>query len=212
MNLEDLRREYTFEGLNESEVADDPYVQFDVWFQAAIDSKIELPDVMTLATASKTGTPSARIVVLRGLDKDGFVFYTDYGSNKSHDLFENPQASLVFFWRELGRQVRISGAVMKVERSKSIAYFNSRPLERRLAAVASNQSEIISNRKLLEDRYSEIEQEVKKDSIKCPGNWGGFRVVPAEFEFWQGRKLRLHDRIRYRQGKGKSWIVERLAP
>lgn len=212
MDLDALRREYVFASLDEQDLNKDPFKQFDTWFGNAVDAGIELADVMTVATASKAGVPSARIVVLRGVDGRGFVFYTDYRSAKSQDLDENPRAALVFFWRELGRQVRISGAVHRVSEEESARYFRSRPLESRLAVLASNQSEVISDRKVLEDRFDALRKKHPSGDVPCPENWGGFRVSPDAFEFWQGRELRLHDRVRYRRGADGDWVIERLSP
>ena len=212
MDLDALRREYVFGSLNEQDLYDNPFRQFDEWFGNAVDAGIELADVMTVATASPTGAPSARMVVLRGVDERGFVFYTDYSSPKSRDLDENPRAALVFYWRELGRQIRITGAVRRVSTEESARYFNSRPLESRLAALASSQSEVISDRRVLEERYEALESAYPTGDVPCPENWGGFRVSPDEFEFWQGRELRLHDRIRYKQDADGKWVNERLSP
>ena len=212
MDLDALRREYVFGSLNEQDLDDNPFRQFDEWFRNAVDAGIELADVMTVATASPTGAPSARMVVLRGVDERGFVFYTDYRSPKSRDLDENPRAALVFYWRELGRQIRITGAVRRISMEESARYFNSRPLESRLAALASSQSEVIADRRILEERYEALESAYPTGDVPCPDNWGGFRVSPDEFEFWQGRELRLHDRIRYKQDAGGKWVNERLSP
>ncbi len=212
MDTKALRREYVFGGLNDYELDEDPFNQFDLWFARAVDAGIELADVMTVATASRDGAPSARIVVLRGVDERGFVFYTDYRSAKSRDLMENPRAALVFYWRELGRQVRITGSVQKVSRDESVHYFNSRPLESRLAAAASDQSEVVPDRKMLEARFEALKEQHNAGEVPCPEDWGGFRVTPHEFEFWQGRELRLHDRFRYRRDEDGTWKIERLSP
>ncbi len=212
MDLEALRREYVFGSLNENDLDANPFRQFDTWFRDAVDAGIELADVMTVATASGDGVPSARMVVLRGVDERGFVFYTDYRSAKSRDLEENPRAALVFYWRELGRQVRIAGAVQRVSLEESARYFHSRPLESRLAALASNQSEVIPDRKVLEEQYETLKLEYPSGDVPHPDNWGGYRVSPDEFEFWQGRELRLHDRIRYRRDGDDAWVTERLSP
>ncbi len=212
MDLEALRREYVFGSLNENDLDGDPFRQFDTWFRNAVDAGIELADVMTVATASREGVPSARMVVLRGVDERGFVFYTDYRSAKSRDLEENPRAALVFYWRELGRQVRIAGAVQKVSAEESARYFHSRPLESRLAALASSQSEVIPDRRFLEEQYEKLKLDYPSGDVPHPDNWGGYRVSPDEFEFWQGRELRLHDRIRYRRDGDDAWVTERLSP
>jgi pyridoxamine 5'-phosphate oxidase len=212
MDLEALRREYVFGSLNENDLDENPFRQFDTWFRNAVDAGIELADVMTVATATRDGVPSARMVVLRGVDERGFVFYTDYRSAKSRDLQDNPRAALVFYWRELGRQVRITGSVQRVSFEESARYFHSRPLESRLAALASNQSEVIPDRTVLEERYETLKSEFKSGDVPHPDDWGGFRVSPDEFEFWQGRELRLHDRIRYRRDAEDTWVTERLSP
>lgn len=212
MDPEALRREYVFGSLSEQDLDDDPFRQFDTWFGNAVDAGIELADVMTVATASRAGVPSARMVVLRGVDERGFVFYTDYRSAKCRDLDENPRAALVFYWRELGRQVRIAGTVQKVSRDESVRYFNSRPLESQLAAAASVQSEAIPGREVLVARFEALKAQHATGDVPCPDHWGGFRVSPDEFEFWQGRELRLHDRFRYRRDADGAWMVERLSP
>ena len=212
MNLETLRREYAFEGLDECNVDANPFKQFERWFQQAVDAEIELADVMTLATATKAGIPSARMVVLRGVDERGFVFYTDYRSAKSRELAENPNAALVFFWRELGRQIRISGTVCKVSREESERYFETRPVESRLATSASNQSEVIPNREVLEERFDALKREYHDREVPLPPDWGGFRLSPSVIEFWQGRTRRLHDRLRYTRQPNGEWCIERLAP
>ena len=212
MNLETLRREYAFEGLDERDVDANPFKQFERWFQQAVDAEIELADVMTLATATKAGMPSARMVVLRGVDERGFVFYTDYRSAKSRELAENPNAALVFFWRELGQQIRISGTVCKVSREESERYFETRPVESRLATSASNQSEVIPNREVLEERFDALKREYHDREVPLPPDWGGFRLSPSVIEFWQGRTRRLHDRLRYTRQPNGEWCIERLAP
>jgi pyridoxamine 5'-phosphate oxidase len=212
MNLETLRREYAFEGLDERDVDANPFKQFERWFQQAVDAEIELADVMTLATATKAGMPSARMVVLRGVDERGFVFYTDYRSAKSRELAENPNAALVFFWRELGQQIRISGTVCKVSREESERYFETRPVESRLATSASNQSEVIPNREVLEERFDALKREYRDREVPLPPDWGGFRLSPSVIEFWQGRTRRLHDRLRYTRQPNGEWCIERLAP
>lgn len=212
MNLEALRREYTFEGLDERDVDANPFKQFEIWFQQAVDAEIELADVMTLATATKAAIPSARMVVLRGVDERGFVFYTDYRSAKSRDIAENPNAALVFFWREFGRQVRISGTICQVSREESERYFETRPVESRLATSASNQSEVIPNRAVLEERFEELKHEYQDREVPLPPDWGGFRLSPSEIEFWQGRTRRLHDRLRYTRQPNGEWCIERLSP
>jgi len=211
MDSKKLRREYVFEGVGEIDLDPDPFKLFTQWFDAAVAAKIELADVITLATASPRGVPSARMVVLRGADEEGFVFYTDYRSAKSRDLEENPRAALVIYWKEMGRQIRITGKVNRVSFEYSAAYFRERPLESQIAAMASHQSAVIADRQVLEDRYEQLSREVDPENMSLPSYWGGYRVVPEEFEFWQGRERRLHDRFRYRP-QGDGWLIERLSP
>lgn len=212
MRTDKLRREYNSDGLRKSNAADTPVEQFALWFQQAVDAKIDLPDAMTLATASKDGIPSARIVLLRGFDERGLVFFTDYQSQKAQELAENPRAALVFYWRELDRQVRVSGSVSTVSRRESEKYFRSRPVGSQLAALASNQGEVIPNRQKLEGKYKQLMETFRHKQIPLPPFWGGFRLSPDWFEFWQGRPNRLHDRLRYTQCTDEGWKIERLSP
>ena len=207
-----LRREYTDAGLNEQDLDANPFNQFDQWFQEAIDAKIDLPDAMTLATATQDGIPSARIVLLRGHDERGFVFYTDYESQKGKELAENPKAALVFYWRELDRQVRITGQVSKVSRENSQHYFQSRPIGSRLAALASKQSEVIPDRRVLEDRFNQLAAQYQDEEIPLPADWGGYRLSPDMIEFWSGCPSRLHDRLRYTRQPNNDWRIERISP
>lgn len=204
--------EYTFAGLIEQELDPSPFEQFERWFQQVVSADVHLPNAMTLATSTKEGIPSARIVLLKDFDTHGFVFYTNYDSSKAKELAENPNASLVFFWKELGRQVRIKGTISKVSDEKSDRYFQSRPIESRLAAVASKQSEIIPNRKVLEDRFEQLTNEYRDKEIPRPPNWGGYCLSPNTIEFWQGRPNRLHDRLRYTRQPDGEWQIERLSP
>ncbi len=207
-----LRREYTDAGLDERDVDANPFKQFEDWFQEAIDAKLDLPDAMTLATATRGGMPSARIVLLRGLDERGFVFYTDYESQKGEELAENPNAALVFYWRELDRQVRITGQVSKVSRENSNNYFQTRPVDSRLAALASKQSEVIPNRAVLEKRFKQLAAQYQDEEIPLPSDWGGYRLSPNMIEFWSGRPSRLHDRLRYTRQPDDGWRIERISP
>ena len=207
-----LRREYTDAGLNEQDLDANPFNQFEKWFQEAIDAKIDLPDAMTLATATKDGMPSARVVLLRGHDERGFVFYTDYESQKGKELAENPNAALVFYWRELDRQVRITGQVSKVSRENSNNYFQNRPVGSRLAALASKQSEVIPDRKGLEGRFKQLAEQYQEEEIPLPSYWGGYRLSPNMIEFWSGRPSRLHDRLRYTRQPNNDWRIERISP
>lgn len=207
-----LRREYTDAGLDERDVDANPFKQFEDWFQEAIDAKLDLPDAMTLATATRGGMPSARVVLLRGLDERGFVFYTDYESQKGEELAENPNAALVFYWRELDRQVRITGQVSKVSRENSNNYFQTRPVDSRLAALASKQSEVIPNRAVLEKRFKQLAAQYQDEEIPLPSDWGGYRLSPNMIEFWSGRPSRLHDRLRYTRQPDDGWRIERISP
>ena len=210
--MDKLRREYTDTGLDEEDLDANPFKQFEQWFQEAINAKIDLPDAMTLATATRDGIPSARIVLLRGHDERGFVFYTDYESQKGKELAENPNAALVCYWRELDRQVRITGQVSKVSRDNSNNYFQSRPVSSRLAALASKQSEVIPNRKVLEERFNQLAEQYQAKEIPLPSDWGGYRLFPNMIEFWSGRPSRLHDRLRYTRQSDNDWRIERISP
>ncbi len=210
--MDKLRREYTDAGLDERDLDANPFKQFEKWFQDAVEAKIDLPDAMTLATATEDGIPSARIVLLRGHDERGFVFYTDYESQKAQELVENPNAALVFYWRELDRQVRITGQVNKVSRENSYNYFQSRPVGSRLAALASKQSEVIPDRQVLEDRFNQLEEQYQDTEIPLPSDWGGYRLSPNMIEFWSGRPSRLHDRLRYTRQSNDDWRIERISP
>ena len=201
-----------FAPLLENEADPNPFGQFERWFTAALNCGLMLPEAMTLATAAREGKPSARMVLLKGFDERGFVFYTNYESQKGEELAVNPRAALVFYWQPLGRQVRIEGTVSKVSRQESEDYFKTRPLDSRLGAWASSQSEVVSGREVLEKRLSELEEQYKDGSVPLPPYWGGYRVAPESIEFWQNRAGRLHDRLRYRKGEGDRWLMERLAP
>jgi pyridoxamine 5'-phosphate oxidase len=206
-----LRREYAGEPFGEESAADEPVEQFRRWFEAALAAGIEDANAMVLATADAAGRPSARVVLLKGYDPEGFVFYTNYGSRKAAELAANPRAELVFYWPPLNRQVRIAGAVAKVPAAESEAYFASRPRGAQLGAVASRQSAVVAGRVELEERYRRAEAEYAGRPVPRPPGWGGYRLRPEEFEFWQGRENRLHDRLRYRRA-GDGWVRERLAP
>lgn len=212
MSLSDLRREYTLAGLKESDLDPSPFKQFDKWFQQALAAALPEPNAMTLATATLDGKPSARIVLLKGFDEHGFVFFTNYESQKGRDLSANPQAALVCYWIELERQVRISGCVSRAPVEESAEYFRSRPLGSQLGAWASQQSEVVDGRKILEDRLEQLTQEYQTKPVPLPPYWGGYRVAPETIEFWQGRPNRLHDRLRYTLQPGNNWLIERLSP
>ena len=211
LNLQNLRQDYRMASLSESDVAADPILQFQKWFSEAVNAKLYEPNVMTFATADSDGKPSARIVLLKGFDEQGFVFYTNYESKKAQDLVENPQAALVFFWAELERQVRIEGIVSKVDKEISEAYFHSRPIGSQIGAIASAQSSVLTDRSILEERVTELTAQYEGKTIPKPEHWGGYLVEPKHIEFWQGRSSRLHDRITYDYTDG-SWKINRLAP
>ncbi|MCI0620452.1 MAG: pyridoxamine 5'-phosphate oxidase [Acidobacteria bacterium] len=212
MSLSDLRREYALAGLKESDLHPSPFKQFEKWFQQALVAGLSEPNAMTLATATPDGKPSARIVLLKGFDEWGFVFFTNYESRKGRELTENPHAALVFYWIELERQVCINGPVSRVQAEESESYFHSRPVGSQLGAWASRQSQVVSGRAVLEDRLEQLTQEFRNKPIPLPPYWGGFRIAPSALEFWQGRPNRLHDRLRYTLQTGNQWLIERLSP
>jgi pyridoxamine 5'-phosphate oxidase len=212
MTLADLRKDYALAGLTEKELARDPFRQFEKWFQEAEAAKIPEPNAMVLATATREGRPSARTILLKGLDGRGFVFYSNYESRKGRELEGNPRATLLFPWLALERQVIAEGPVVKVAREESEAYFHSRPRLSQLSAWVSQQSSIISGRDVLEDSLRTLEKKYAGQEVPLPPHWGGWRLAPETVEFWQGRRSRLHDRLRYRREKDGAWSVERLAP
>jgi len=209
-NLADVRREYMLAGLSEAEAARDPFDQFERWMGDALAHELPISNAMTLATVTPEGKPDARIVLLKGIDGGGFVFYTNYESAKGRQLAANPDACLVFFWVELERQVRVTGRVVKVTAPESDAYFASRPLGARLSAWASSQSSPVPARRALEDSLAGFEKEHGANPPRPP-HWGGYRLVPESMEFWQGRPNRLHDRLLYRRSAA-AWTIGRLAP
>ncbi len=210
--IADIRKDYTLHELSEGEVAEDPISQFNSWFQEAVEAKVNEPNAMSLGTAVD-GQPSVRIVLLKGIDEKGFRFYTNYQSAKGEQLKQNPKAALTFFWPELERQVRIEGVVEKLTDEASDTYYNSRPKGSRVGAWSSPQSQVIPDREVLEERVQEYTQKFENtEEVPRPDFWGGFVLIPAMVEFWQGRPSRLHDRIRYRLSEDKSWTIERLAP
>jgi pyridoxamine 5'-phosphate oxidase len=209
--LENIRKEYAKRNLDESSVDPDPFVQFIIWFDEVMQAGIEEPSAMFLATSGTDGNPSGRIVLLKGISEKGFVFYTNYNSVKGREIQENPNVAITFHWKELERQVRIIGHASRLTKKESDAYFESRPFESRVSAVISPQSSVIHGREFLERRREKLLLQIKDKEIARPSNWGGFIIKPVQFEFWQGRESRLHDRIQFRLEK-KSWIIERLAP
>ncbi len=206
-----LRRDYVSQPFDESLAAENPFVQFQRWIEEAM--RAEQPDVeaMTLSTATREGRVSARIVLLKGFDERGFVFFTNYDSRKSQELAEHPQAALTFYWHSLNRQIRIEGTVEKASVEESAKYFQTRPRSSQIGAWASPQSDVIASREALETRLAEVEARFKEGEIPCPPFWGGWRLRPEQIEFWQGRESRLHDRILYTKQNG-AWPISRLAP
>jgi len=210
MKIADLRQEYMRAGLSEAQADADPLRQFERWFEDALRAKLPLPNAMTLATVTAAGAPSARIVLLKGVEQGGFVFYTNYLSRKGRELDRSARACLLLLWSDLERQVRIDGVVQKVTSAESDAYYATRPLGARLSAWASSQSEKVDSRRVLETAMEDTKRRYGETPPRPP-HWGGYRVVPQEIEFWQGRADRLHDRLVYRR-HGDSWVIERLSP
>jgi pyridoxamine 5'-phosphate oxidase len=210
-SIADIRKDYKLASFDETDAAANPINQFTNWWNDATKSNIDEVNAMTLATVTPKNTPSARIVLLKGYDEKGFVFFSNYLSDKGKELSNNPTAALVFFWKELERQVRIEGVVEKVSEQESDEYFNSRPASSRIGAWASHQSAIIEYRQVIEQNVEKYTEAFGDDNIPRPDHWGGYRVMPTLIEFWQGRSSRLHDRIQYRKVE-QAWIKERLAP
>jgi pyridoxamine 5'-phosphate oxidase len=211
-SIADIRKDYRLHSLSENEADANPFRLFDTWWQEAINSAIDEINAMTLATASADGIPSARIVLLKSYDEKGFVFFSNYNSYKGRNMDENPRACLVFFWKELERQVRITGLVEKVSAAESDEYYNSRPEGSRIGAWVSPQSAVISGRDWLEAQQDQYAKEFLSKPIVRPPYWGGYRVKPITIEFWQGRPDRLHDRLQYSLEENGEWLIERLAP
>jgi len=206
-----LRKNYIKHVLSKKEINVNPFLQFQVWFDEALINETTEANAMILATVGKNNKPSARVVLLKGFDEEGFVFFTNYESKKGNQISQNSNAAIVFFWHNLERQVRIEGAVSKISNAQSDNYFKERPLGNKIGAIVSPQSQVIPNRQYIEDLKTEIETKSKNKEIHRPTNWGGYRLKPDLFEFWQGRTDRLHDRIQYKK-EDAAWIVERLAP
>jgi pyridoxamine 5'-phosphate oxidase len=212
MSLADLRRDYALASLERSDLLDDPIAQFERWFAQAVEAQVHEPNAMTLATVDATAAPDARIVLLKGVDARGFTFFTDYRSQKGAQIALQAPVALVFFWPELERQIRIRGTATRLSADESAAYYHSRPRGSRIGAWASEQSSILSDRRVLDERVQMIEAQFPDDTPPpLPPHWGGFLVAPSQLEFWQGRSSRLHDRLRYRQD-GARWVIERLSP
>ncbi len=212
MNIADIRTDYTLKSFDEKDLLANAFEQFEIWFDEAIKAEVLEPNAMTLATISPSGFPSARIVLLKGIEANGLEFFTNYQSNKGHDIDHNNKVALVFFWPELQRQVRVVGTAQKMSDEKSDLYFNSRPLGSRIGAHASPQSKVIHNRVLLEESVKKMEALFSEEPLLRPINWGGYVVNPISFEFWQGRSSRLHDRFIYTLQTDNNWKIERLAP
>ncbi len=212
MSIDEIRERYSRSGLNETDLNPDPILQFERWFQDASNAGVFEPGAACLATAGRDADPSARMVLLKGVEERGFIFFTNYGSPKARDLAENPRAALVVAWVELARQVRISGSVQRISREESARYFESRPAGSRLSAWASRQSEVIEDRQALEERMQSFRARFGDGDIPLPPFWGGYCLSPDRIEFWQGRPDRLNDRLRYRRQAEAQWVVERLEP
>ena len=212
MDIADLRQEYTQMGLSYEDLDPDPFQQFEHWFQQACSANLPDPNAMSLATASSSGAPSLRTVLLKYFDREGLVFFTNYESRKATQITENPQVALLFLWISLERQVIIEGTAAKISLAESLKYFATRPRGNQIGAWCSHQSSVISSRKLLEMKFEEIKQRFQHGEVPIPAFWGGYRVVPHRFEFWQGRTNRLHDRFLYRRQADCSWEIQRLAP
>ncbi len=215
IDISDIRKDYSLGILDEISIPKDPFVLFRSWFKYALENQQSDPTAMTLATVSGSGKPSARIVLLKAFDNTSFIFFTNYQSSKGQHIKFNPHVALLFYWASLERQVRIEGIIEKISAEQSSAYFDKRPLDSRIGAIASAQSKIIESRLVLEKQVNILKQRYKTESPICPPNWGGYAVKATYFEFWQGRKNRLHDRICFkksRQNETKKWAINRLAP
>jgi len=211
LSLSELRKEYALKSLNKKDVDQDPFKQFTTWFEEAKASISGEPNAMIISTSGADAKPSSRVVLLKGFSSDGFLFFTNYLSRKGNELLLNPHAALLFFWGELERQIRIEGSVEKISREESQKYFLSRPRASQISALASEQSKSVESREILEEKFRQLENAFGEKEIPCPEQWGGYIVKPNYFEFWQGRRSRLHDRISYTSETG-AWKTERLSP
>jgi pyridoxamine 5'-phosphate oxidase len=212
MRVKEISIDFSRDGLEESDLHPDPYKQFEKWYGEAMEDSIQTPNAMSLATASREGIPTIRTVLLKLFDDNGFVFFTNYGSTKARQIEENPNAALLFPWINQGRQVIITGSVERVSTAESLSYFLSRPRGSQLGAWASNQSQVISSRMVLEKSVGQIMEKFRNREVPLPDFWGGYRVKPVTFEFWQGRKNRLHDRFQYHRSDDEGWTIHRLMP
>ncbi len=212
MNLEEMRRNYARRALDVGDLNPNPFAQFDHWMREAIETQLLEPNAMSLATVGADGQPTLRTVLLKGFDERGLVFYTNFESTKAKQIAGNPQVALLFPWLPLERQVTVTGRAVKISAAESLKYFLSRPRDSQLGAWASRQSEVITTRSLLEAKFSEMKAKFAKGEVPLPDFWGGYRVTPQSFEFWQGRPNRLHDRFRYARQSDNSWKIERLMP
>ena len=212
IDINKLRNNYQTVMLNKQIAKKNPFAQFQLWFDEVLASELSEPNAMNLATVSKEGEVSSRMVLLKTFDETGFVFFTNYNSSKAQDIQSTKNAAINFWWDMLYRQVRIDGRVEKIPREDSVGYFHSRPVGSQIGAIASQQSRVIKNYTVLEKEYRRLEQYYKNKEIPCPEHWGGYRVIPKLFEFWQGRPNRLHDRLRYTQTSTEAWSIERLSP
>ena len=207
-----MREEYTLSGLSEEDLNPDPFQQFEYWFKQALEGKMHVPNAMSVATVSPEGQPSLRTVLLKYFDERGFVFFTNYESRKAREIADNPKTSLLFPWLDLERQVHITGVANKISHAESLKYFLSRPHGSQIGAWVSNQSSVITSRQMLLSKFEELKRKFQEGAVPLPSFWGGYRVEPDTFEFWQGRQYRLHDRFLYTRAEGNTWKIERLAP
>lgn len=212
INIKDLRQHYETRALEEDNANKDPFKLFQLWLDEALAADFVEPNAMNIATVNQDGEISSRMVLLKGFDAQGFVFFTNYESHKASDIASTNKAALNIWWDKLHRQVRVNGTVEKVSRDETVDYFHSRPRGSQIGAIASRQSQVIKNHATLEKAYKEIEATYTDQEIPCPDHWGGYRVIPEQFEFWQGRPNRLHDRLRYAKANTGDWVIDRLSP